>query len=385
MATKSKGTKHGDNKSADALSQAAPRYGHYCSVKPTRERVFGPGVSIDRASAIASVGDKWVNGTELSYYFFDKPDDGETVSYADGSTEFVSWKGAKAQLDVVRKAFKAWKDIGIGLNFKEVPTREQATLRIGFMPGDGSWSYVGRAVLDIGKGQRTMNFGWDLTRSGDDTALHEIGHSLGFQHEHQNPFSGIVWNEEAVYAALAQPPNQWPREKTLFNIIRKLPSGSVQGTQWDRNSVMHYPFEAGLIQQPAEFQTMALRPAGGLSARDISYAKQIYPVIGGLSSYPTLKLLESRTLKLRAGEQLDLRLEPGSSRMYEMRTFGTSDTVVVLFEDVGGELKYRGGDDDSGEDRNAYLRVRLVRKSKYVLRIRLYYADRPGETGVMWW
>ena len=383
MATKSKGK----TKKAGAARavEVAPRYGHYCNVKPTRERVFGAGVSSDRAAAIAAVDNKWVNGTELSYYFFDKATDGETVSYTDGSSEFVSWKGAKAQQDVVRKAFKTWKDLGIGLVFTEVPTREQAVLRIGFMPGDGSWSYVGRGVLGIGSDQRTMNFGWDLTRPGDDTALHEIGHSLGFQHEHQNPFAGIVWEEEAVYAALAQPPNSWPRDKTFFNIIRKLPEGSVQGTQWDRNSVMHYPFEAGLIRQPAEFQTQPLRPAGGLSPRDISYAQQLYPSIGAVNTYPKLKLLESRKLNLRAGEQLDLVLEPSSSRFFEIRTFGAADTVIVLFEDVAGSLKYRGGDDDSGEDANAYLRIRMTRGRKYVLRIRLYYADRPGETGVMWW
>jgi len=40
---------------------------------------------------------------------------------------------------------------------------------------------------------------------GLDTAVHEIGHSLGFPHEYQNPKAGIVWNEEAVYAALGQP------------------------------------------------------------------------------------------------------------------------------------------------------------------------------------
>ena len=31
-----------------------------------------------------------------------------------------------------------------------------------------------------------MNFGWDLTQPGEiDTALHEIGHTIGFPHEHQ--------------------------------------------------------------------------------------------------------------------------------------------------------------------------------------------------------
>jgi hypothetical protein len=57
----------------------------------------------------------------------------------------------------------------------------------------------------------------------------------------------------------------------------------------------------------------------------------------------------------------------------------------VLFEDDAGTLRYRAGDDDSGEDRNAKLRVKLFQGRRYILRVRLYYADRSGETAVMMW
>jgi hypothetical protein len=330
------------------------------------------------------LSDKWVNGTELSYYFFHRPTDGQNVSFADGSTQFVPWAGAEAQKNVVREAFKKWADLGIGLKFKEVAAREQAMVRIGFQAGDGAWSYVGRALLDIGNSQRTMNFGWNL--AGDlDTAIHEIGHTLGFEHEHQNPFAGIVWDDEKVYASLARPPNRWSRQKTFFNIIRKLDDNQVQGTEWDPDSVMHYPFEAGLIKVPSRFQTQALKPAGGLSARDISHAQQLYPGQGPVVGFPELKLMQSHPLNISAGQQVDLRLLPKRSRLYEIRTFGRADVVIVLFEDVNGEMKYLGGDDDSGEDRNAYMKLRMSRGKKYVLRLRLYYADDAGETAVMWW
>ncbi|MDP2367367.1 M12 family metallopeptidase [Rhodoferax sp.] len=373
------------SKSGTVADDKAPRYKHhYCSVRPTTPRQFGPGVNADRASAVNSFGDKWVNGTELSYYFFDQATDGQNVTLADGSVTFVRWAGAEPQMNSVRRAFKAWSDLGLGLKFKEVPSRDQAMVRIGFMSGDGSWSYVGRAILNVAADRRTMNFGWNIANDLD-TAIHEIGHTLGFEHEHQNPFSGIVWDEEKVYAALAQPPNSWPRQKTFFNIIRKLSDSSVQGTQWDPNSIMHYPFEAGLIKQPEIYQTQALQPAGGLSARDQTYARQLYPGQSPVSGFPELKLMESRPLNIASGQQVDLRLLPVRSRTYEIRTLGASDTVIVLFEDVGGELKYRGGDDDGGEDRNAYLKLRMSRGKKYVLRLRLYYADHAGETAVIWW
>ncbi len=368
-----------------ADASAAPlRYHHYCNVRPTIPRQFEPGVNADRAGAINMLADKWVNGTELTYYFFDQPADGEQVTLADGSVAFMPWAGAEPQKATVRKAFKAWADLGLGLKFTEVASRDQALVRIGFQAGDGSWSYVGRAILDIATDQRTMNFGWNIADDLD-TAIHEIGHTLGFEHEHQNPFSGIVWDEEKVYAALAKPPNSWSRQKTFFNIIRKLDESRVQGTEWDPDSVMHYPFEAGLIKQPARYQTEPLLPAGGLSARDVAYVKQLYPGQAPVEEFPELKLLQSMPLNILPGQQIDVRLRPNRSRSYEIRTLGKADTVIVLFEDVDGELKYRGGDDDGGEDRNAHLKLRMSRGRQYVLRLRLYYADHAGETAVLWW
>ena len=81
---------------------------------------------------------------------------------------------------------------------------------------------------------------------------------------------------------------------------------------------------------------------------------------------------------------INLRIAPTATRDYEIRTFGTSDTVVVLFVEEGGELQFLAGDDDSGEDRNAYLKVKLFKGRKYVLRVRLDYAE-AWVTAVMLW
>jgi hypothetical protein len=266
-----------------------------------------------------------------------------------------------------------------------VDSRSEAEIRIGFMRGDGAWSRLGRDILNAGQGQRTMNFGWDLTRRPEelDTAMHEIGHTLGFPHEHQNPHAGIVWDEERVYAALAQPPNRWDRQKTFHNIIRKLDPASVHGSTWDPNSVMHYPFGPGLILKPEEYQ-VGVSPAGGLSERDKNWVKQIYPELNPQTD-PRLVPFQSAPLQLAPGQQKNFVIMPEQTRYYELRTFGISDTVMVLFEDENGNLRYLSGDDDSGEDRNAYLRVKLFKGRRYVLRIRLYYSNQAGETSVMLW
>jgi hypothetical protein len=59
--------------------------------------------------------------------------------------------------------------------------------------------------------------------------------------------------------------------------------------------------------------------------------------------------------------------------------------ILVLFERDGGELRYQAGDDDSGEDRNATLQLKLFQGREYVVRVRLYFGQGSGETAVMLW
>jgi hypothetical protein len=354
----------------------------YCQMKPAAPRVFGPEVSSARESLILTSGTKWVNGTILHYYFFERDTDGANVVLENGTTEWRPWTTTDAEKDVVRRAFAAWKNLGIGLEFQEVPSRTEAEIRIGFMRGDGAWSYVGREVLRQGSNQRTMNFGWDLTAGAPDldTAIHEIGHTLGFPHEHQNPNSGIVWNEQAVYDDLAGPPNFWRREDTYHNIIRKIPADTVQGSAWDPNSIMHYPFGPGLIDRPVHYRN-GLSPRGGLSARDAAWVKTFYPPLAP-ASFRSLTPLVSVPLAALPGDQTNFIVEPEATREYEFRTFGESDAVMVLFEEDQGGFRFLAGDDDSGATRNTTLRVKLLTGHKYLLRVRVYYS-RSSEIAVM--
>jgi hypothetical protein len=287
---------------------------------------------------------------------------------------------------LVRQGFDVWKQVGIGITFEEVTNISEAEIRIGFLRGDGAWSYVGRDVIDIpGQYERTMNFGWDLTRDprGVDTPVHEIGHTLGFPHAHQNPFAGIEWNEQAVYDYFGGPPNNWPRQTTYHNVLRKLPESAVEGSEWDPNSIMQYGLPSGLIVKPEAYQN-GLQPELGLSAIDKSEVRRFYPPLDDAKN-PKLERFKVEFLSIGPAEQKNFTIEPDSTDEYTIQTFGRSDTVMVLFEDVDGDLRYVDGDDDSGTNLNARITARLRKGRRYVLRIRLYLNYASDDTAVMMW
>ena len=355
---------------------------NYCNLPHMPTRHFDSGMNPFRMEAIIVMSKKWVNGTKLKYYLFN--DSSFFTPVIDGSGNQVKnlWKGNTAEKEAVRKAFKKWKKIGIGLEFVETQDRLEAHFRIGFAKGEGAWSYIGRDSWNIPKEHRTMNFGWNIIND-EDTILHEIGHAMGLPHEHQNPNSGIIWNEEAVYNQLAGSPNFWNRDKTFHNIIRKISPDTVLGSNWDPNSIMHYPFGPGLIAKPIEYNA-GLFPEEGLSGKDITYVKQFYPKIDK-RTFLDLKPFHSEVISLANGEQINFEFVPDETRTYTIQTFGFMDTIMVLSEVIDNENEYLSGDDDSGEERNSYIKQKLVKNKKYLVNIRLYFKTSSGNTCVMVW
>ncbi len=364
----------------------SPTPKRFCSIQPPKPKPLPKNIAPNRAKLIRQNEKKWANGTTLHYYFFDKKTDGAFVEYDDGTKEWMTYVGNKKQMNVVRRAFKMWAALGIGLKFKEVTNRKNAQVRIAFMQDGDSWSYIGRDILDEWDDPRTMNFGWNIAvqdqHNGIGTALHEIGHTLGFPHEHQNPYAGIVWNKPAVYKSLAAKPNEWTKKQTDDNIINKLSTTEVDGSTWDRDSIMHYPFEKGLILKPVEFADKDLQPPGGLSPLDKQYALQFYPAQNVQKDIRITEMV-AHAIDVKNCEQQNYIFQPQKTKTYTIQTIGALDTVMVLNEKNGKEILYLAGDDNSGTNDNALIVTKLSKGKTYIIKIKVYYKKPKAKTALM--
>lgn len=355
----------------------------FCSLaKKKTSKVLRKDIDGLRAELIILNSNKWANGTTLRYFFFNDETEGAEVENAKGKKVWKTYMGTKEQMNVVRKAFDIWIKTGIGLKFKEVKDRKKAEIRIAFLPDGDSWSYIGRDILLDDPDPRTMNFGWNIAvkdrHNGIDTALHEIGHTLGFPHEHQNPIAGIKWNKEKVYKSLSRYPNYWSKSKTYENIIKKIKRSEVRGGTWDPDSIMHYPFEPGLVQEPVEFKKKGIKPAGGLSQEDIQYALFFYPKKNAAKDI-RVTILTSYPIDAENSKQQNFIFNPTESREFTIQTVGQIDTVIVLSEKKSkGELYKIASDDKSGTDENALIKASLTKGKNYLIHVKVYY-KKPGQ------
>ena len=156
----------------------------------------------------------------------------------------------------------------------------------------------------------------------------------------------------------------------------------MDGSPWDKDSIMHYQFAKGLIDVPEEYKTKPLIPKGGLSDRDIELVRKWY---GDAPPEEEMFLGMSVKLGITAGKQKNYVFKPAMTRTYNLQTFGQADTIIDVSQESNGDWEKMAEADDSGLDKNAALQTILVKGQHYRVRVRLLYSDSPDDVLFMVW
>lgn len=178
---------------------------------------------------------------------------------------------------------------GMQFIFDQSPDAE---IRVSFIKGDGSWSFLGTQALAVPQDRPTMNFGWLYPNTSlveyHRVVLHEFGHALGFVHEHQSPYLDIPWDYDKVYAYYRKK-DGWGKQTVDNNVLRRYSANEVDATEGDPKSIMCYLIDPIFLTDT----TLVIGGNSDLSELDTKKAREWYgappansvnmylPVVGG--------------------------------------------------------------------------------------------------------
>lgn len=256
-----------------------------------------PGEIADVVEYVISIGQQWFPGERISVAF----DGGNYELRTIIEQAAREWeKHAHFTFDFghnpVTQSFREWSDSD---------TVMAADIRISFRYA-GYWSLVGTDSAKVSPNVPSMNFGgfnYELPSHWKQTVLHEFGHALGLEHEHQHPYEGcddeFRWDDDPGYiptlrdgyfvedcdgrrpgiiTVLGGKPNYWKPEKVNHNLRQLISSESevVSGT-FDRESIMLYHFDPWIFTQGAASRCCIPIANKDLSAKDKEGIAKVYP------------------------------------------------------------------------------------------------------------
>ncbi|MGF6112685.1 hypothetical protein HKK52_14600 [Pseudomonas sp. ADAK2] len=206
-----------------------------------------------------------------------------THFWAPGRTLRIAFlNGDQAFKDATIAAANNWLP-HVNLKFDFVDG-ETGDIRISCTPGT-YWSTVGTDALLQEEGA-TMGLSPDMRMPAFFAAnvMHEFGHVLGAQHEHQHPEVNIPWNKPALYEAHGGNADDYEedgedddyydyvRDLIKQRYLNRLDANEVRHSSYDPKSIMHYA-----IRQEWTHGDFKIDLNLVLSEKDKAFMAEAYP------------------------------------------------------------------------------------------------------------
>lgn len=280
----------------DAINRRATR-----ALQRAQIGVLGTNKAMQELRSVIVIGRTWPSRVVTVAFKGGNPAHWKTI--ADATVPWSTAAGITLDFwtDASKKTLRTWSENDIDY---------RADVRISFSDSS-TWSLVGVDARDLRTaGEASMNFagfsrpvlpsGWMAL------VLHEFGHMMGLQHEHQNPKQDCVneyrWTGDAgyvpkmdkfgawttddagrhpdVYFYLGGAPNRWSATMVDYN-LRDLPyDRKYKVGTYDRTSIMHYHFEPWLFKDGEKSKCYApTSSTASLSEGDRRVVAEIYPTL----------------------------------------------------------------------------------------------------------
>lgn len=172
---------------------------------------------------------------------------------------------------------RQWMSVA-NITFKLTPERAKAHIRIRLLPSgsDINRSYIGTDALLATDPTMTLSE-WPGDEQFVRNVLHEFGHALGMEHEHQHPQADIPWDTEKLFQAAAA--GGLTEADVHRDFLDRIERQGALLAPYDRDSIMHYPIPEG-----ATLGDWSVGINSSLSEGDKAFARRAYPMCGARSS-----------------------------------------------------------------------------------------------------
>lgn len=236
------------------------RNARHLAARPAGSRHISPSANTSNRRSKRSVGYPsvfWPNGSELRIAFVD---DDLASDHKEG----------------IISAINQWQPY-VNLRFEFIDGREgqpeygKGDIRI---TTDSSYNYslIGTGAKANDPWTPTMVLGIQPTDPQfTGRVLHEFGHALGAEHEHQHPLANIPWDLPKVYAHYSAKGHS--KETVDESVLKRLPEESALMLPYDRDSIMHYPIDNALTLGDWEVGNNLT-----LSEKDKAFMRKAYPM-----------------------------------------------------------------------------------------------------------